>query len=55
MSANEIVQLIAQIGFPIVCCIFMWIYITQCQKETTEAINNNTKLLEKLVEKIDKE
>lgn len=54
MTVNEIVQMIANIGFPVVCAIFMWKYITQTMKELTEAINNNSMIVQKLVEKFDK-
>ena len=54
MTVAEIVQMIANIGFPAVCVIFMWRYITQTLKELTEAINNNSMIVQKLVEKFDK-
>lgn len=55
MTVAEIVQMITNVGFPIACCIFMWRYITSCQKETTESINNNTRIIEKLVDKLNDE
>lgn len=70
---NEIVQLIASVGFPIVACIGMAWYVKyqtdtnkeemqairkEHQEETskmTEALNNNTLALQRLVDKLDKE
>lgn len=52
-TINTITALISNIGFPIVCVIFLWKYISTTQKEFTEAIRNNTAVTEKLCEKID--
>lgn len=50
---NTISTLIGSIGFPIVCCIFLWKYINETMKSFTETMNENTKMLTKLCEKFD--
>lgn len=53
MDVNTIIQAIGSVGFPIVACIYM-AYIhndseirhSQERQEMTEAINNNTTVLE---------
>lgn len=45
--------LVGSIGFPIVCCIFLWKYINETMKSFTETMNENTKMLTKLCEKFD--
>ena len=50
---NTITSFISTIGFPIVCVIYMWKYISTTQKEFTEAIKNNTVMISKLCEKLD--
>ena len=53
MDVNVIMQAIGSVGFPIVACVYM-AYIhneseirhSKEQTEMTEAINNNTKVLE---------
>ena len=61
MDANTITTLIGSVGFPIVACIAMGWYVKyqtdQNNKEEvqkmTEAINNNTIAMQKLVDKIE--
>ena len=71
MDANTITTLIGSVGFPIVACIAMGLYVKyqtdQNNKEVenmrkehkeevqkmTEAINNNTIAMQKLVDKIE--
>jgi len=57
MGVNEITQLIANLGFPIVCCGVMayWVkYTTDKQRnEVTTALNNNTMVIMKLCDKLD--
>ncbi len=48
-----ITTLIGSIGFPIVCCMFLWKYINETMKSFTETMNENTKMLTKLCEKFD--
>lgn len=60
MDANVIIQLVSTLGFPIVCCGFLGWYIvrtTDAHKEEsakmTEAIHNNTMVIQKLVDKLE--
>ena len=72
-SVPDFVTIIQTVGFPIACCIGLFILLFrmnkshkeevdemkeafyQQSKETTQAINNNTLALQKLVDKLDKE
>lgn len=58
---QEFVTLISNVGFPIACVIFMWYYMmkmTVAHKEeidsVKDALNQNTLVLQKLVDKLDK-
>lgn len=58
---QEFVTLISNVGFPIACVIFLWYYIvkmTDAHKEeidsVKEALNQNTLVLQRLVDKLDK-
>ena len=42
MDVQTITSLISTVGFPIVCVIFMWKYISTTMKEVSKAIDNNT-------------
>ena len=53
MDVTAISQLIGSLGFPIVCCFFMWKYINDTLKEVSETLNRNTVVLEKLLTKLD--
>lgn len=53
MNVNEIVTLISTIGFPIVCCIFMWKYISTSMKEFMKTVEENTRVTQKLCDKLD--
>ena len=60
MDTNVIIQLVSTLGFPIVCCGFLGWYIvrtTDAHKEEsakmTEAIHNNTMVIQKLVDKLE--
>lgn len=60
MTVADITQLIGSLGFPIVaCCALFWdrVINTRQQNENmatlTEAINNNTMIVNKLLEKLD--
>ena len=53
MNPNEIVTLISTIGFPIVCCFFMWKYISSTMKEFMKTIQENTQVTQKLCDKLD--
>ena len=57
---ENIVAVIAQVGFPIVCCLLLWKALVDekdAHKEETakltEALNNNTQALIKLSERLD--
>lgn len=59
MDANTITTLVGSLGFPIVCCIALFWYITKLTKqhkdEITElrsAIDNNTNVMNQLVNKL---
>ena len=47
------IQLISSVGFPIVACLFLWKYINDTLKEFTVVINENTKMLNKICDKLD--
>lgn len=51
---EQIVSLIGSLGFPIVGCAFLWKFISTTLQEFTKAMNNNTKMLEKVSDSIDK-
>lgn len=53
MDISQIVTLISTIGFPIVCCIFMWKYISTTMKEFMETVKENTAVTQKLCDKLD--
>ena len=54
---ENVMQLISSVGFPIAACVGMAWYVKyttdQHNKEITEALNNNTIALQKLVDKLD--
>ena len=45
--------LVGSIGFPIVCCIFLWKYINETMKSFTENMSENTKMLTRIYERLD--
>lgn len=62
MDANITMQLVSTLGFPICCCLALMWYVkyvtdkhTEEIKQLTEAINNNTIVVTKLCEKVDKD
>lgn len=55
MTVNDITQLITSMGFPIVCCGALFWYIITIQKESTQAISNNTIVMEKILEHLSNE
>ena len=50
---DQVMNLISSVGFPIVCCFFLWKYINETMKEFTRTMAENTKMLIKLCEKLD--
>ncbi len=62
MEVEPILQAIANLGFPIACTLLMFRLLNQEQenhksesKEWTQAINNNTLVMQKLVDRLDGE
>lgn len=62
MEAEVISNLISNLGFPIACVVamfWMWNKERESHKEESdkwiEAINNNTRVMEKVLAKLDKE
>ncbi len=51
---NDVVNLITNLGFPIVCCGYMMITNNKTLRENTEATNKLVILIEKLVSMHDK-
>lgn len=56
---SEIVSMIKDIGFPIACCVFLFIQMNKSNeqhsndmKAITEALNNNTQAITKLTERM---
>lgn len=48
-----VVSMIGSLGFPIVCCFFMWKYINETMKEFTKTMTENTKMLTRMCDKLD--
>lgn len=48
-----LISLVGSLGFPIVCCYFMWKYINTTLKDFTEMMNKNNESISKLCTKID--
>lgn len=62
MDAASITQLISQIGFPIAVCLICFWYIKKMQDDhkeemnkMSEAIHNNTIVMQKLVDRIERD
>ena len=60
MEVETVVSIISQIGFPIAVCLICFWYINSIQKQhkeemdkMSEAIANNTLVMQKLVDKLD--
>lgn len=59
MDANTIIALVGSLGFPIVACVGMAFFIREIianhkseMEKVTEAIQNNTIVIQKLVDKM---
>lgn len=50
---DVLVSLVGSLGFPIVCCYFMWRYINTTLKEFTEMMHKNNESITQLCDKID--
>lgn len=60
MDFNDITTLISTIGFPIVVCLICFYYINKMQEnhkseidKLSEALQNNTVVMQKLVDKLE--
>lgn len=60
MEITELTTLISTVGFPIIMCLIMFRYMENNDdkreaesKELRDAINNNTQVMVRLIEKID--
>lgn len=51
---NEITSLITNVGFPIAMCMFLCYYISNEIKELRTTVENNTLVITKLVDSMDK-
>lgn len=52
MDISTIVSLIGSLGFPIVCCGVCFYFINTTMKEFQKTMQDNTKMIEKLIAKI---
>ena len=59
MDANAIITIISTVGFPISVCLILFFYIYKKQEKTddtiaklTETINNNTSVIQHLIDKL---
>lgn len=59
MDANAITEIISTVGFPIAVCLILFAYIYKKQEKTdetivklTETINNNTAVMQRLIDKL---
>lgn len=50
---NQIASMIGTLGFPIVCCYFLWKFINGTLKDFTQSLNANTDLLKRICVKLD--
>lgn len=53
MEIETVASLISSVGFPIVCCFFMWKYINTTLKDFTNTMNENTKMISKLCDRLE--
>lgn len=60
MGVEDILAIISTVGFPILCCIYMAWYINkmdeqykESQNQLTGIIENNTKVMTQLIDKLD--
>lgn len=61
MDIQTITTLIGSLGFPIVCCIVMFLQLNKTSEmhkeeidKLSEAVNNNTNVMNQLIAKLDK-
>lgn len=60
MDANNLTAIVGTLGFPIVMCLMFFKYIRQMTeqhkqevKELSEAVNNNTLVMQQLIDKLE--
>lgn len=60
MDANNLTAIVGTLGFPIVMCLMFFKYIKQMTeqhkqevKELSEAVNNNTLVMQQLIDKLE--
>lgn len=60
MGVNEITTIITNVGFPIAVCIMCFWYINKMQEQhkaetdkLAEALNNNTLVMQRLIDKLE--
>lgn len=53
MNPETLISLIGSLGFPIVCCFFLWKFINESLKDFTKTMTENTLMLQKINEKLD--
>lgn len=52
MNYEQIMNGVAQIGFPIFAFLMLWYLLTHHMERATKAVNNNTLVMERLVSKL---
>lgn len=52
ITIESIVELIGQVGFPIVACVLLFVLYFKSFESLKKAVDNNTNVLEKLIEKL---
>ena len=53
MNIEGLYSLMTSVGFPIVCCIYMWKYINTTMKEFISTIDQNTQMLSRICDRLD--
>lgn len=49
---NEVATLVSTVGFPIVACVFMYRFMTADLAAMRESLDNNTKVMQRILEHI---
>lgn len=55
MDANEIINFISTVGFPIVMCVLMFRTMTDTIKANSESITKLCEKIDRLIDKVDNE
>lgn len=53
MNSETVVNIISTVGFPIVCCIFLWKYINTIMEDYRKMMSENNAVISSLCDKID--